>query len=240
MPLAAVSPAQVKADVRSRLLRELNEDVAAPLEHVRAHLVEDELLPTVTNFIAAHPSFARKLFKVHGYVPELGYGIGKGEVLVYFLYDNVKLGGTSSSIDVHVSGIPYLEIKAARKAGNGIWTDFRLGTDEFTAGHHLLYRVVELMLKLEAKGQLAVPEHFGNIPKGILSEVRRLAPKAVRSAEEAYFTKLFAGRVGTKQFLFFDTETTLPVYYGRLERTMLKLDRFSAGQTKLLFNPLGF
>jgi hypothetical protein len=100
--------------------------------------------------------------------------------------------------------------------------------------------VVELMLKLEAKGQMSVPEHFGNIPKQMLAEVRKLSPKAMRSMEETYFAKLFSGRVGSKRFLFFDTETTLPVYYGKLEPLQLRLDRFSGGQTKLLFNPMGF
>lgn len=228
-----------KAVIRKKLLKE-HSLTDAPLEHIQPTLTDDDLVPTLANFIAAHPAFARKLFDVHGQVKGLGSGIGRGEVLVYFLFDDVTLGGTVSSIDIHVSKVPYLEVKSAWNRGNGIWSDFRLGTDEFTASHRFVYQVVELMLRQEAKGNLVVPEHFGNIPKSVLDKVRELAPKAMKQAEEDYFKKLFNGRVGNKKFLFFDTKTVLPVYYGKLERQQLQLERISAGQTKLLFNPTGF
>lgn len=200
-------------------------------------LGDDDLVPTITNFIAAYPSLSAKLFDTHGHIPELGSGIGKGELILYFLYDDVTLGGNVSSIDVHVSGIPYLEVKAARRQGD-VWADFRLGTDEFMASHELLVRVVKVLLRLDQRGKVAAPEHLGNIPKSLLDELRRLQPAALAAAEEAYYDKLFKGRVGSKRFLFFDTKTRLPVYYGKLERPMLTLERFSAGQTKLIFNPL--
>lgn len=228
-----------KAAIRERLLKE-HGTTLEPLEHVKPLLIDDDLLPTLANFIAAHPTFARRLFDVHGRVADLGCGIGRGEVLIYFLYDEVTLGGTTSSIDIHLSGVPFFEVKAAWNRGNGIWADFRLGTDEFTASHRLVYQVVELMLRQETKGNIIVPEHFGNIPKTVLDRLRKLAPKAIKQAEDDYFKKLFSGRVGSKKFLFFDTKTALPVYYGKLEREMLYLERFSAGQTKLLFNPTGF
>ena len=104
------------------------------------------------------------------------------------------------------------------------------------ASHHLLYRVV----KHERKGNTTLPEHFGNIPKSNLDKLRSLSAKAMKTAEEDYFNRLFNGKVGTKRYIFFDIETMLPIYIGRLERMQLQLDRFSMGQTKLLFNPEGF
>jgi len=234
-----MTTAQPKVVIRERLLRE-HDTSLEPLGHVKAVLHDDDLVPTLTNFIAAHPGFARRLFDVHGQVPGLGSGIGKGEVLIFFLYDQVTLGGTSSSIDIHVSGIPYFEVKAAWNRGNGILSDFRLGTDEFTASLKLLTQVVELMLRQETKGNIFMPENLGNIPKLVLDKLRARAPKAMKQAEDDYYKKLFSGKVGSKKFLFFDTKTVLPVYYGKLEREQLLLERFSAGQTKLLFNPEGF
>lgn len=206
--------------------------------HTVPTLTDDDLVPQVTNFMAAYPSLANKLFDIHGHIPELGSGIGKGELIIYFLYDDVTLGGNVSSIDVHVSGLPYLEVKAARRQGE-VWADFRLGTDEFMASHELLAKVVKLLLRADQRGQVVAPEHLGNIPKSLLDELRRLSPAAMLAAEESYYDKLFKGRVGSKRFLFFDTQTRLPVFYGLMARPMLKLERFSAGQTKLLFNPLG-
>jgi len=232
----------LKSIIRERLLREhctSTVEVDKLLSYVRPSLIDDDLLPTLANFTAAYPMFARRLFNVHGVVPGLGSGIGRGEVLLYFLYDEVTLGGTISSIDIHLSGVPFIEVKAAWNRGNGIWADFRLGTDEFTASNRLLNQVVECMLRQEAKGNLIVPGHFGNIPKSLLDKVRKLSPKTMKRAEEDYFKKLFSGKVGSKSFLFFDTKDMLPIYYGKLKREQLQLERFSAGQTKLLFEPEG-
>jgi len=211
-----------------------------PLSQTKLRPSDDDLVPTIANFTAAYPALARKLFDMHGNVPGLGSGIGRGEVLIYFLYDEVTLGGTTSSIDIHVNGVPYFEVKAAWDRGNGIWADFWLGTDEFTACHRFLHQVVHLMLQEESKGNIVMPEHFGNLSKHALDKMRTLMPRAMKRAEEDYFKKLFSGRVGSKKFLFFDTKTMLPVYYGKLERMQLQLERFSAGHTKLIFNPSGF
>lgn len=230
---------EVKDRLRNRWIAELNDGDAEPLNFVVPVLTDDDLIPAIMNFIAAFPAFSRKLFSIHGTVDELGCGIGRGEVLIYFIFDDVTLGGTTSSIDIHVSGIPYLEVKAVNRQGK-TWVDLRLGTDEFMASHQLLYQVVQLLLKHERKGNLTVPEHFGNIPKSTLEKLRGLGAKAMKTAEENYFDRLFNGKVGLKRYIFFDIETMLPIYHGRLERMQLQLDRFSMGQTKLLFNPEGF
>ncbi len=225
-----------KQAFREKLVREAGEDLSCLL-HTEVALLDEHLVTQVTNFIAAYPSLTTKLFETHGHIPGLGSGIGKGELILYFLYDDVTLGGNVSSIDIHVSGIPYLEVKAARRQGE-LWADFRLGTDEFMASHELLAKVVKLLLRADQRGQVVAPEHLGNIPKSLLEELKRLSPAAMEAAEETYYQKLFAGRVGSKKFLFFDTKTRLPVFYGKFTRPMLKLERFSSGQTKLLFSPL--
>lgn len=222
--------------MRLWLLTTLSSDTSA-LNNTQVKL-DDSIIPTVTNFIAAHPRLAQGLFDLSGRVEGFGHGIGQGEVLLYFIYNDVQLGTNVSSIDIHVSGIPYLEVKTARKQGGDEWVDFRLGTDEFTASHRLMLQVVEVLIRLDAKGKVLAPENFGNIPKSMLNTLRKHAPKALAAAEEAYFAKLFSGRVGSKRFLFFDKATRLPIYYGKLKREQLTLERFSAGQAKLTFNPL--
>lgn len=199
-------------------------------------LVGSNVIEDVVNFSAKFPALSHKLFDYSGTIPEIGTALGKGELLLYFLYDNVTLGGNSSSIDIHINGVPYFEVKVARHQGQA-WVDFRLGTDEFVAGHQLIGRVVELALKAEAKGKFVMPENFGNFSKSKLNELRALSAHAMRTAEEQYFKRLFSGRVGSKFFLFFDIVTRLPFYYGKLSRELVELERLSLGQSRLQFYP---
>jgi hypothetical protein len=225
----------LKQLLRQQLLERVKHD-NAPLRAIKPRLEDSDLVATVTNFTAEFPAFSKKLFNISGQVDGFGHGIGRGELLVYFIYDDVTLGASTSSIDVHVSGIPYVEVKCARKRAD-LWTDFRLGTDEWTASHHLLGHVVQQVIRLDSKDKLIAPENLGNIPKSMLDEVRRLTPKSMKAAEDAYYSKLFSGRIGSKRFLFFDSTTRLPIYYGKLHPEQLFLERFSAGQAKLLFDP---
>lgn len=199
-------------------------------------LDESNIIEDVINFSARFPALSEKLFSLNGQVDGIGSALGKGELLLYFIYDNITLGGNSSSIDVHIAGVPYFEVKVARQV-NGSWVNFRLGTDEFVAGHQLLGRVVELALRQEAKGKFIIPENLGNFPKSKLEELRTLAPAAMKISEELYFNKLFSGRAGLKSFLFFDNATRLPFFYGKLSRQAVELERLSQGQSRLMFYP---
>ncbi len=199
-------------------------------------LDESKIIEDIVNFSAKFPSLSAKLFDYSGHVAGIGTALGKGELLLYFIYDNVTLGGNSSSIDVHMNGVPYFEVKVAKQIA-GSWVNFRLGTDEFVAGHHLLGRVVEIALRQEVKGKFIMPENFSNFSKSKLEELRVLSPKAMKAAEELYFERLFAGRVGSKSFLFFDTATRMPFFYGKLSRSVVELERLSQGQSRLMFTP---
>jgi hypothetical protein len=195
------------------------------------------VLQDVVNFTASFPSLATALFSQHGTIPGIGTGIGKGELLLYFLYDDATLGGHSSTIDVFIAGVPCFEVKVARLV-NDAWVDFRLGTDEFIAGHHLLGRVVGLALKLEEQGLFIMPENYGSFPKSMLDELRSLLPKEMAKIEQQYFDQLFLGKAGAKSFIFFDKQTQLPFFYGKLTRKLVEINRLSQGQSRLLFKPI--
>jgi hypothetical protein len=237
--MTAQEQLDIKQSLRAKWLTELNNGLQDPLSRTEPILTEPNLLPTVLNFTAAYPSFSRALFERTGLVKPLGTGIGRGEALLYFIYDNVSLGGTTSNIDIYVSGVPYIEVKAVNRRGQ-LWVDLRLGTDEFTASLQLLHGILELMLRQEQKGKLQVPEHYGNIPKSMLDKLKKQCPTPMARLEAEYFARLFNGRAGRKLYLLFDIETMLPIYFGKLEQDQLQLERFSMGQTKLLFNPQGF
>jgi hypothetical protein len=54
-------------------------------------------------------------------------GLGPGEVILYFLLDNVQLGGgNSAGVDIIDNGTPY-EVKAVNKTSDGKLVNFKLG-----------------------------------------------------------------------------------------------------------------
>jgi hypothetical protein len=118
----------MKQQLRDRLLKQLNDKDDAPLAHC-AKFDDDKLVSIITNFIAAFPAFSARLYDLHGQVPHLGTRLGRGEVLVYFIFDDIELGGSSSSIDCFVDGKPVFEIKSAHREGEK-YTNFMLGIDE--------------------------------------------------------------------------------------------------------------
>jgi len=114
-----VSPSKLsKQELRQKWLYQYNKGDQSPLSSTTPTLIDSDIVPQIINFMGEYPSFAQQLFLMSGSIDDLGNGIGKGEVLIYFLVDNVTLGGTSSSIDIHVAGIPYLEDKAITRSGD--------------------------------------------------------------------------------------------------------------------------
>jgi hypothetical protein len=196
---------------------------------------DDMLVSSITNFIAAYPAFAHKLYDLHGHVPHLGNRLGRGEVLVYFIFDDIELGGSSSSIDCFVNGQPAFEIKSAKKSGNR-YLDFMLGIDEVQASLKYFYRTLKLFEKAEKSGKLLIPPSFVNITKSKLDELITAYPVAYKRSEERYFWDLLEGPIGTKKFLILDRHVMLPVFYGHFRRENLKLERISGGLVRLSYH----
>lgn len=205
----------------------------SPLSHCTKF--DDSLLvPTIANFVAAYPSFAKQLFNIHGHVPHLGDRLGRGEVLIYFLFDDIELGGSSSSIDCFIDGAPTFEIKSATKEGEK-YTNFMLGIDEVQASLKYFYRILKLFEKAEKAGKLLIPQNFANISKSKIEALKVACPIAYNRSEEKYYAELLAGPIGSKKFLIFDKETVLPVFYGNFQRSNLKLERISGGLVRLSY-----
>lgn len=228
-----------KHQIRDKLIRRFNKKDQSPLQ-LTSDLTDELVVPSITNFVAAHPNFSRKLFDLHGHVPHLGNRIGKGEVLFYFIFNDVELGGSSSSIDVFkvVDGArtPFLEIKSATREGDR-YLNFFMGMDEVPASLRFFYRILKLFEKNDRSGKLLLPTNFAHISKTKLEELKTVSPVAYRKAEETYLHDLITGPIGAKKFLIFDQETMLPVFYGLLKSENLKIERISGGLTRLSFKP---
>lgn len=89
-------------------------------------------------FYSAFPTAAKRL---------AGYGksdgMGPGEALFYFLFDNISLGGKNAPIDLYADGKPFAEVKGGRKGpGPNVISNFKLSKDSDKA-------VVELFKDLK-------------------------------------------------------------------------------------------
>ncbi len=223
-----------KLQLRLKLTKLINSNDLAPLSCCEPRLNLATLAHKVTNFVAAYPSFAKTLFNYHGHVPYLGTRLGRGEVLTWYLFDDVELGGSSTSTDVFIGGRPTLEIKCGKLIGDR-YTDFMLGIDEVQASFKFAYKVLKLFEKNDRAGKLTLPPNFANISKRKLDELKRVSATAFRCAEDEYFIDLLTGPIGAKKYLIFDKETCLPVFVGQLKRSHLQLERISGGLTRLTF-----
>lgn len=225
----------LKQQFRERLLQQHNNGDMSPLSHVK-RLDEQTLVTDIINFVASFPRFARHMFDIHGQVHPLGSHLGRGEVLIYFLFDGVTLGGVSSSIDVFVDEVPAFEIKCATREGER-YTHFKLGIDEVQASLQHFYRVLKLFVKAEKHNKLLIPQNFANITKRKIDQLRDAYPVSYRRSEEQYFRDLFAGPIGQKKYLVFDRDTMLPVFFGQFQARHLQIERVSGGLVRLSLIP---
>lgn len=230
-----------KQQIRERLLRKFNKKDSSPLALTGKINGGALIVPMITNFVAAFPAFSRKLFDYHGNIPHLGNRLGRGEILFYFIFDDIELGGSSSSIDVFkvkADGVktPLLEIKCATREGDH-YLNFLMGMDEVPASLKFFYRILKIFEKNDRLGKMLLPQNFAHISKTKLEELKTVSPALYRRAEEAYFVDLISGPIGKKVFLIYDQATMLPIFHGLLSREQLKIERVSGGLTRLSFKP---
>lgn len=199
-------------------------------------LDEFHLVSNLLNFIANFPDLSRKLFDLHGHVPGLGSRLGRGEVLVWFLFDDVELGGSSSNHDVIVDGVPRVEIKCAERAG-AIYTSFFMGIDEVPSSLRFFYRLLRLFDKNDRNGKVALPQNFANINKTKIDELKAVSVRAYKLLVDRYFDDLMSSKVAGKTYLFFDNVTNMPIFFGKLKRENLMIVRISGGLVRLALIP---
>jgi hypothetical protein len=224
-----------KDHLRLKLTKFINSNDLTPLTACEQVFDSNTFLEKLFNFVGNYPSFSKALFNYHGSVPGLGQRIGRGEVLIWYLYDEVILGGASASTDIYIDGAPIIEVKSARRTGFR-YTNFMLGIDEVEASFKFSYEVLKLFDKNARLGKLKLPTNFANVGKKKLEELKCISSAAYQRAEKKYFEDLIMGPVGQKTYVIFDAQTSLPVYYGKLKEKHLIIDRISGGLTRLSFD----
>ena len=212
----------------------------APLSSTVRELNEQTFVDDVYAFWSAHPDLYQRLFHVKE-DKLLGFPMGKGELLLYFIFDDAQLGGPSSPIDLlkfdaQCGAISFAEVKAAKRFADGRMHSFRLGSEAANASYVLTQGLHELMSR---KGQkfaqdLGITRH---------TEVKRSIMKLLwkdpdfQALERKFYDNLLQGVLGTHPVVFFDSETGLIITFRRLQRRHLQLERISGGQARLIVSP---
>ena len=197
----------------------------------------DITVPNLTSAIEKLKSISKTNFdRLFEYQPK---GVGPGEILLYYVYNDARLGGGSSSgVDVIVGSKQY-EVKSAKvqTGKNGYQStkflyDFKLGgtidTDAVVA--KLFETATKVGMKLKSKTEFS---------SSLMLELKQAAPKEYEELEEL-FRKASADYVTKHDFIFFsskDAKTSGNVLYkGSINRNQIFMDRYTSRNMKPMFS----
>lgn len=90
------------------------------------------IMEKYNKFLAAFPIIAKAIDKIK---PE---GVGPGEFILYFLFDNIGIGGKNSPIDVFMDGKEWAEAKGGDPVGGSTLTNFKITKDSSKAVTQLM------------------------------------------------------------------------------------------------------
>lgn len=98
-----------KVEAKCEGRRILANGAGISLEDAAEHFINathENFKDSFNKFVKAFPEASEKISKNR---PD---GIGPGEMLAWFIFDNITLGGKNSSVDLLVDGMPFAEMKA--------------------------------------------------------------------------------------------------------------------------------
>lgn len=260
-----------KADVRTKIINALG------LNHweVEGFFFDPLNFPDVSSkinyFVESFPLESKKLLNLSI------NGLGPGEILLYFLCENLTLSGYKSQIDASVNGKQFAEVKAVIPSNKPSWYyDFRFGVNASEPNHQFLLDVknfvnhtnnpalLENELEITRtkiselrKIELSVDEYSisikvinGEVYSGNTRLCRRSdidfakkiqeafdtssfkTPNFFSEIEDRYFSSVLSSPIGQHDFIFFDRNSAKCIYFGKLTRDMLSIERVTQGKIK--------
>jgi len=108
---------------------------AATLQKMQPYFkkaADSNLMAAYNSFVDAFPKESKAINRAKS------DGVGPGELVLYFVFDNLGIGGKNSPIDVFMNGKPYAEVKAGRKNGPDAINNFKVTKDGDKAVTQLL------------------------------------------------------------------------------------------------------
>ena len=269
------SSVENKADVRTKIINALG------LKHweVEGFYFDPTAVPNVLTkinyFVDSFPIESKKLLNLSV------NGLGPGEILLYFLCENLTLSGYKSQIDASVSGVPFAEVKGVLPdVKNSVFYDFRFGVDASEPNHRFLFNVrnfvnhtnnptlleneLEITRKKIAelrKISIDVNEYSLNLKivngtvysgdtklcerndinfaskiQEAFDQASSKTPNFFKDIEDLYFAEILKSPIGNHDFMFFDRKSAKCIYYGKITKDMLSIERVTQGKVKPFIN----
>jgi hypothetical protein len=189
-------------------------------------------------FVMAFPDEAKK---IDSYRPD---GVGPGELIAYFVFNDISIGGGQSNIDLFKNGEPFAEVKAGDPAHGGI-QDFKLDTEHSKSSKRLLKSLDDFNTEYKKLTDEDLPgwngaseanatalRHWRKVNLvdfgGDDESVEDIADDWVASVKDAY--------VKNKNFMLVNRKTLRIHYFGQLGIEMMDLLRTTRGQPKAAVN----
>lgn len=107
----------------------------------------------LTGYNAFLKAFPKEAKAINALKPD---GVGPGELIFYFVFDNVGIGGKNASIDIYIDGKEWAEAKAGGRSGTTM-NNFKLGRDSDKS-------VTQIMKDLEDFNDMYLSIHGEDLP----------------------------------------------------------------------------
>lgn len=232
---AAPDPAVAKDRLRKKLARRFK-DRLPEMERYFAVATPRNFLRKYNAFVEAFPEEA------HAIDAQRPDGVGPGETLASFIFDNITVGGKSSSIDLFLDGQPWAEVKAGEAGGGGI-QDFKLDTENAQSTKSLLKNLGDFNAEFRRLTGEDLPnwKGAGEAGTGALRDWRKLdlvdlggrdRNSTIDEIEDDWFASVEDSYVRDKLFMLVHRKSLRAFYFGRLAAEMVDLLRTTRSQPK--------
>lgn len=95
----------------------------AEMEAYFVKATDGNMMKKYNAFVEAYPEEAKAINSIK---PD---GVGPGELVIYFVFNNIGIGGKNAPIDVYMDGKPYAEAKGGQKLGADAINNFKVTKD---------------------------------------------------------------------------------------------------------------
>jgi len=205
-------------------------------------------------------------------------GLGVGEILLYFLCDNLTLSGFSSQVDLCIDGKPFAEVKSVIPLNQeGLYGDIRFGAWSSIANLEFLREIKDFVthsfypnlivteleisskkldeirkirneviersieLKLSVNGNVRTSAGYicDLNDSDFETKIRQLLstsmknPVSYQEIEDKFISNILdINSAGNEKFLCFNRKTGECIYFGKLTKDMMTVDRVTQGKIK--------
>jgi len=175
-------------------------------------------------------------------------GVGPGELIAYFIFNNITIGGGSSPIDLFLDGEPFAEVKAGDGSGDRV-QDFKLDTEHSKSSKILLKNLGDFNDEYRRLTGEDLPNWngAGDAATTALRQWRGVDLAALGSEdddlntiddiEDNWVAAILDAYVRDKYFMLVNRKTLRVNYFGQLGVEMVDLLRTTRGQPKAAVSP---